>query len=100
MSKYVSKNSKVLIEFFNDMASISYNYRIPKEVKFIEDPVILNLVDTIVPNDFIVRHVKLSSFYCEDVLKLKLYLGSKELEIWSSSEVSIKEAIDLIKNSL
>ena len=100
MSKYVSKNSKVLIEFFSDMTIISYNYRIPNESKFIENPIILNLIESLPISDFKVGHIKLSNFYGDGFLRLKLYLISKELEIWSNSDLSAKEAIELIKNSL
>lgn len=100
MSKYVSKNSKVLIEFFSDMATISYNYRVPDWSKSVEDSVILNLIDSLPISGLKLSHVKLSSLSGGNFLRLKLYLSRKELEIWSNSELSTKQAIDLIKNSL
>jgi len=99
MSKYVSKNSKVLIEFFSDMTIISYNYRIPNESKFIENPIILNLIESLPISDFKVGHIKLSNYYGNGFLRLKIYPSRKELEIWSDLEISSEKAVELIKNS-
>lgn len=100
MSKYVSKNSKILIEFFSNVTSISYNYRIPDWSKPVEDSVILNLIESLPISDLNVVHINVSDDSVDDFLRLKLYLSMKKLEIWSSSDISTKEAINLIKNSL
>ena len=90
----------MLIEFSSDMASISYNYNIPDGSIYVEDSVILNLIDSLPISDIKVDHVQLSAYFGEEFLRLRLYPNRYELDIFSRDEISVEEAIDLIKNSL